>query len=61
MTDNISIFITKIRVFEFFLNGGISLTPVHTSGSIGNHGRLPTDIDGIGKAVFIGRGLSDIF
>ena len=45
----------------FAVKGGISLTPVHTSGSIGNHGRLPTDIDGIGKAVFIGRDLSDIF
>ena len=29
--------------------------------SIGNHGRLPTDIAGIGKAFFIGRGLSELF
>jgi hypothetical protein len=36
------------------------LTPVHTSGSIEDHGRLSTNIDGIGKAVFIGRNLSEI-
>ena len=42
------------------LKGGISLTPVHTRCSIGDHGRLPANIDGIGKAFFFGRGLSEI-
>jgi hypothetical protein len=44
-----------------FKKGGISLTPVHTSGSIWDYGRLPTNIAGIGKVVFIGRSLSEIF
>ena len=44
-----------------YIKGGISLTPVHTRCSNGDYGRLSTNINGIGKAVFIGRGLSEIF
>ncbi|MFH1613593.1 MAG: PHP domain-containing protein, partial [Planctomycetota bacterium] len=53
--------LTPAQKEQYHTKGGISLTPVHTIGSICDHGRLPANIDGIGKAVFIGRGLSGIF
>jgi hypothetical protein len=48
-------------VGEKKMEGGIYLTPVDTTGCIWGNGRLPTDIDGVRTAIFIGRSVSGIF